>query len=279
MQYTPPSHRARNLLTCALEEARLRNDPCLVRELKVLKGECRDGMLLVQVEPGPTLLSIPQGQVMTFQDESITAEVYFNRIIEIGDRIDCVVPGNRPLDPAAPLPLEMYWIHIVYEGTRSSGGTFRQKEDGDFALRTKSGEKAERVVARHLRFELGHPFPDALCLSPGVFTIRYAGKRERKPDRVCPACGLPFEVKKRNKDRRFRVSHSPDRPFESENTPDGWHAFVFPDMKPKFVSNAEILQAIRARAFTSGQDKYDSWADLHEGSIHVSEPPRCPGAK
>ncbi|CAH2904349.1 MAG: hypothetical protein PPHEMADM_5339 [uncultured Paraburkholderia sp.] len=138
----------------------------------------------------------------------------------------------------------MYWIHIEYVGSLSEAGAFRKKEDGLFAMRTKAGEKAERIVARKLKVDFGHSFSDPMLNSPGFFQIHYADKKDRKPDRICRRCGLTFEVKKRNRDSHYRMSHSVKRPFGSENHPEGWHAFVFRDRSIHFVPNATIAQAI-----------------------------------
>lgn len=83
-------------------------------------------------------------------------------------------------------------------------------------------------------------------------------------------------MKKRNKDYHFRVSHSDGRPFESGNElgPKDWHAFVFPDMKPRFVPNALIARAIANGQFTAGHDTYDTWADVGD-AVTAYTPPRC----
>lgn len=73
---------------------------------------------------------------------------------------------------------------------------------------------------------------------------------------------MTFEIKKRNKDRHKRVSHGEARPSASENSLDGWHAFVFPDMKSCFVSNAAIAEAIANGDFKPGQDDLDQWAEV-----------------
>ena len=151
-------------------------------------------------------------------NESVSAHEYIMRVIERGDLIDVAVL------PSQPYTLDSFWISIVYEGRPSS--FFVRKDDGLFAYRAKSGEKAERRAGCDLRDKAGHPFPDVLLQSPGPFIIRYGNKRRRKPDLRCPRCGLLFEVKKRNADWKYRVSHSAERPFAPENAPSGWHACV-----------------------------------------------------
>jgi hypothetical protein len=108
--------------------------------------------------------------------------------------------------------------------------------------------------------------------------IHYRDKKMRKPDspdRRCTVCGLAIEIKKRNKDRRLRVSHSEARPFISENAADGWHAFVFPDMRPRFVANAAIAAAIAAGRCSVERDRYDSWAEINADAVEFAVPPEC----
>jgi hypothetical protein len=192
-------------------------------------------------------------------------------VLETIAMIDAVV--RPPADDR--IPVDLFWIHIVYVGEPQRAGAFSKKEDGLFAMRAKSGEKAERIVAKQLRDDFGHSFPQAMLATPGYFEIRYDGKKHRKPDRKCLVCGLTFEIKKRNRDRFFRVSHSQHRPFAHENHPTDWHAFVFPDMKPRFMSNAVIANAIASGLFDAGFDKYDSWADIRPEAAFVSAPPSC----
>jgi hypothetical protein len=245
--------------------------PALVRRLRTTRARTPNGMLLIETDCLPSALSIPCDHQMVFGTEAISALEYFHRVIERGDMIDAVLLPQI----GGAFPMSSFWIRIEYVGTPPAGGAFRKKDDGLFAMRAKAGEKAERVVARHLRDALGHSFPAGMCDSPGFFEIRYADKKRRKPDRRCLVCGLTFEIKKRNKDQFFRVSHSQGRPFASENAPQGWHAFVFPDMNPRFVPNSQIAQAIADGRFVPNEDQYDSWADIDPTAIVVSAPPRC----
>ena len=217
-------------------------------------------------------LTIRQEHKMVFGGEEVTALDYLRRVLERGDMIDCV--AGPVVD--GRIPLSLFWIHITYIGQPWEAGNFSKKEDGLFAMRAKAGEKAERIVANTLHRKFGHSFPRSLLETPGYFEIRYDGtKKLRKPDRRCLVCGLTFEIKKRNRDHRFRVSHSDGRTFSAENRPDGWHAFVFPDMKPRFMSNKVIADAIENGLFDPGSDKYDSWADIRSDAVEVSDPPSC----
>lgn len=207
-------------------------------------------------------------------DKPINAVDYFRRVIEPNDRIDIVTSGVQSIEGA--VLIDKYWIEIQYIGTpRSDEKMDRFKEDGMFAMRTKAGEKAERRTARVLVDSFGHQFPSALSQSPGCFQIYYVGKGKRKPDRICLACGLKFEVKKRNTDEYFRVSHSERRPFESENSPSDWHAFVFADMKPRFVPNTQIVAALANKQYKQGGDSYDAYAQIFSTAIGVVDPPTC----
>ncbi|QOF96877.1 hypothetical protein IFJ82_15575 (plasmid) [Novacetimonas hansenii] len=201
--------------------------------------------------------------------ESVSVHDYIKRVMEIGDLIDvAVLPGQ-------PYTLDSFWMNIVYEGNPSS--FFVRKDDGLFAYRAKSGEKAERRVGRDLRDKAGHPFPDVMLQPPGPFIIRYGNKRQRKPDLRCPRCGLLFEVKKRNADWKYRVSHSAERPFASENAPSGWHAFVFPDYKINYLPNRAIAEAIDSGHARIEKDRYDSYAELDPYTVRPSPPPPCLG--
>lgn len=206
---------------------------------------------------------------MRFGTEAITALNYFKRVIERYDLIDAVVlPATNDV-----IPIQAFWIHIEYADNRNDTETFSQKDDGLFALRTKSGEKAERVATHILRDTYRHQFDPRFYKSPGFFEIRYADKKHREPDRRCLTCGTTFEVKKRNKDHHFRVSHSTKRPFTAENDLTGWHAFVFPDMAVYFIPNVAIAQEIMANKGKPGHDQYDQWMDVDQ--INPSEPPTC----
>lgn len=271
MEHTPEEIQRMQLeerLPCDVQTLAI---PAILRRLNVIRARKDGGFLLLYTSQLPDPLVIATSGVLTFGTESITALDYFSRVIEQGDMIDAAV---FPLLNGA-FPVKSFWIHIEYAGTTENTSTFSQKDDGLFAMRAKSGEKAERVVTRILRDKFGHVFPEGMCDSPGFFEIRYTEKKFRKPDRKCLACALTFEVKKRNKDQHFRVSHSPRRSFLNENSASGWHAFVFPDMSAHFVPNAAIAQAINEGRYTQGQDQYDSWADVD--SVESNDPPHCPG--
>lgn len=271
MEYTPEEIQRLVVGEKSASEAQALDRPALIRRIRVTGFERQGGLLSLCTETLPLPLTIPEASIITFGDESVTAIEYFRRVIENGDMIDAVMLPQE----AGVFPLKSFWIRIEYVGAPSAGQKFSKKDDGLFAMRAKAGEKAERIVARTLRDKFGHAFPPGMCDSPGYFEIRYIGKKQRKPDRKCLSCDLTFEIKKRNKDHHFRVSHSNGRTFASENALDGWHAFVFPDMKPRFVINAEIVQAITDKRFRPGKDNYDSWADIDTGAVVVSDPPHC----
>lgn len=243
--------------------------PAIIRRLPIEAFEVRNGLLSLTTDALPLPLSIKGQASMTFGTETVAAIDYFRRVIEHGDMIDAVVLPQS----GDTFPMRSFWIHIEYVGKPLRARSYSKKDDGLFAMRTKAGEKGERVVTKLLRDRFGHRFPEAMCVSPGHFEIRYEGKKIRKPDRRCQVCGLTFEIKKRNRDEHLRVSHSDTRPFESENSPDGWHAFVFPDMKPRFVPNWAIALAIAERRFVAGKDMYDKWADVD--SLAPCDPPAC----
>lgn len=272
MDYTPDEilHHL-NASECTSADADRMTGHSIIRRLPVAGYEKRNGLLLLKTDALPAPLSIACDAAMTFGTETVTALDYFRRVIENGDMIDAVVQPQ--VDGA--FPMATYWIHIQYVGTPDQAGRYSKKDDGLFAMRTKAGEKGERIVTRLLRDKFGHRFQDGTCDSPGYFEIRYVGKKQRKPDRKCLACGLTFEIKKRNRDEHLRVSHSDVRPFASENSVDGWHAFVFPDMKPRFVPNAAIAQAIADGNFIAGEDRYDKWADVD--TLTPCDPPHCAG--
>ncbi len=243
--------------------------PALVRRLQIERFERHDHVLSLFTSHIAQPLFIPFYQTMTFGTETISAIDYFRQVIESGDLIDAVIHPEHD----GAFPISIYWIHIQYVGTRQEAGTFSKKDDGLFAMWTKGGEKAERVVARHLRDHFGHSFPDTNYASPGFFEIRYAGKKVREPDMKCVVCGITLEVKKRNRDKHFRVSHSIGRPFSKENSLDDWHAFVFADMKPRFIPNSEIVRAIVEGRFRPGANEYDKWADID--GVKPATPPHC----
>ncbi|MCL9845842.1 hypothetical protein [Ralstonia solanacearum] len=275
MEYTPDAIAKAQIAEIQLNDIHVAHGRSLVRRLRLSNFAVTDRRLDLVVEGLSMPLSTPANQTMVFGGESISALDYLKRVLERGDMIDAVVhpPANDRI------PVDLFWIHIVYVGEPSKAGTFSKKEDGLFAMRAKSGEKAERIVAKKLHDDFGHLFPQITLTTPGYFEIRYDEKKHRKPDRRCLACGLTFEIKKRNRDRLFRVSHSQHRPFTAENHPSGWHAFVFPDMKPRFMSNAVIANAIASGLFDAGFDRYDSWADIRPEAASVSDPPSCQPAR
>lgn len=273
VEYTPEAILKAGARDMTPAEAAFGAGPAVVRRLVTDRAKSWNELLVIRTDNLPRPLAIPVNKIMTFGSETIEAMEYFNRVIERGDMIDAALT----LPPGECFPMEAFWIRIEYVGSQESAGHFSKKDDGLFALRAKAGEKAERVVARHLRDVAGHVFPDEMCRSPGYFEIRYQDKKQRKPDRKCLACGLVFEVKKRNKDEKLRVSHSDRRPFATENSRVGWHAFVFPDMKPRYIANVAIANAIAHHRFAPGSDRYDAWADIDPDAVQMSPPPACIG--
>lgn len=269
MNYTPSSIKDRNLTERDLRDAFEISEASLVRSIKISGFKICGEKLQLITNASDRPLSIHTRKTMAFGNEKVNAIDYFRRVLEVGDKIDAVVLPSTDFEA----PIASFWIKVVYTGKPKANLKFSKKDDGLFAMRAKSGEKAERIATRFLRDEFGHPFPEALCQSPGFFEIRYEGKQSRSPDRVCPKCGLTLEVKKRNRDQRFRVSHSSRRAFTSENDMEGWHAFVFPDMWPRFVPNYAIMREIESGRFHLGRDRYDSWADLT--AIQPQRPPIC----
>lgn len=269
MEYTPAIFRGNHLKETTLANIAHGTHPILVRRIRLIGARTHNGFLLLDAQSLEKPLSIATDAVMRFGTESITALHYFQRVIERYDLIDVIILSAV----ANIIPIQTFWIHIEYVDNRRDTGMFSQKDDGLFALRTKSGEKAERVVTYLLSNTYGHHFDSRLYESPGFFQIRYTGKKHRTPDRRCLQCHITFEVKKRNKDHHFRVSHSQQRPFTSENNLTGWHAFVFPDMTVHFVPNALIAQAIMSNQGRPGHDRYDQWMDVdHLTSL---QPPLC----
>ncbi|SKC61871.1 hypothetical protein SAMN05445504_0046 [Burkholderia sp. CF099] len=269
MEYTPEEIQDLGIAEASVDDVPILNAPALIRRLRLVNRKSSGGELLMCTPQIALPLRISLDQTMKFGTETTTAGQYFRQVIERGDMIDAVIaPAINDV-----VPVMMFWIHIEYVGTPSQTGSFSKKDDGLFAMWTKSGEKAERVVARVLHDEFGHTFPAERFESPGFFEIRYEGKKIRKPDMTCLGCSLTFEVKKRNRDNHFRPSHSVGRPFDSENSRDGWHAFVFPDMEPNFLPNAAISQAIADRNFVPGSNQYDSWAQVDH--LQPIDPPHC----
>jgi hypothetical protein len=270
-EYTPEQFQPQVSSEKSPEEAVNLTRPAIIRRLHVDDRHVEGSFLTLKIHELSLPLRIPCDATMTFGTEMTTAAEYFKRVIERGDMIDAII---LPSDGTA-FPVECYWIHIEYVGDPSQAGIFSRKDDGLFAMRTKAGEKGERIVTKCLRDQFGHSFPESMFRSPGYFEIRYVGKKERKPDRRCLKCGLTFEIKKRNKDEHQRVSHSEARPFESENLLEGWHAFVFSDMTARFLSNSAIARAIREGNSKHGRDQYDEWEDVD--ALTPCDPPRCSG--
>jgi hypothetical protein len=275
MEYTPAEILRQRIQEMALSRTDEIDRPAgIFRGLKATEAKKDGDNLIIGTSTLSAPLTIPLSMVMVFGDERITAGDYARRVIERDDQLDAVLLPKAN----GVFPIFCYWIRIVYVGEPLDPRTYAKKDDGLFAMRAKSGEKAERIVARHLRDNGGHIYPINSRESPGYFEIRYAGKKKREPDspdRRCTVCGLSIEIKKRNKDQKFRVSHSEGRPFSTENAPDGWHAFVFPDMKPRFVSNAVIAQAIAEKRCRVTHDRYDSWAEIDADAIVIGTPPAC----
>lgn len=236
-----------------------------VSKLSRIKGDA----LWLTNDSGTSSLVIPSKTAMRFGTETISATEYSKRVLEQGDFIDAII--NKQV--GAIFNAEAYWVQIRYRDQPTPGMKFRRKDDGLFAMRAKAGEKAERTVASKLMMQSRHTFESTRTKSPGFFEITYANKKVRKPDLICQSCGLRFEVKKRNRDFNFRISHSRGRPFSGENNADDWHAFVFPDNSVRFVKNREIISEIQSGRAIEGSDKYDTWADVNEAKSE--EPPLC----
>lgn len=277
MPYTPNDFRSSSLDEISPSHLHRSMPPSIVRGLRIVERWHNESHLSLQAEGVPITLSIPLDQRMRFGEEVISAKEYFRRVIEEGDFIDIVTSADQPFD--GHLMMDIYWIQIRYSGdSESIAGRYQKKDDGLFAMRTKAGEKAERVATKILLSDCRHSFADAQTRSPGFFEIWYQGKKARLVDRCCSVCGVKFEIKKRNKDEYFRVSHSDKRPFQIDNQADGWHVFVFPDFRPRFVSNRLILSALRDGRYKAGRDRHDAWADIDADALHISEPPGCIGA-
>lgn len=274
MGYVPPEILALHMPESADSPmAPGRQNAAVFRRLKTVNAWFSDDghWLSFSVEGVEKPLAIERARLMRFDKETVTAAAYCKLVLEQGDLIDAVLEPEQP----DYIPIRIYWIHIQYEGTTAEARRFSKKEDGDFALRTKSGEKAERVVARDLRDRCGHVFPPRKLQPPGYFKIWYLDKGNRAPDLICESCGLVVEVKKRNRDRRYRVSHSRWRSFTSENRDNGWHAFVFADMKPRYVPNAQIARAFQNSQSSNSRDGHDTWTDIEPSAISEQPPPPC----
>lgn len=272
MEYTPDEIQRLDLDEIPASLAPGLTGPAIVRRLPLTDVRVAQGVLQITSSALSAPMFLAADHPMKFGQEIIEAFEYFKRVIEKGDLVDAAIcPQEND-----GFPTISYWIHIDYIGAPLAVGSYSKKDDGLFAMRAKAGEKAERRVTNLLRNDFGHQFPLALHFSPGVFQIYYEGKRQRKPDRTCLSCGLTVEVKKRNKDYHYRVSHSSARPFASENNvgPLDWHAFVFPDMSMEFVPNALIEQTIANNKFVPGSDRFDSWADV-DGAVSHQNPPAC----
>lgn len=272
-QYTPSQIRETGAFEVEIDRVEDIKAVSIVRRLRIDRASCTDGLFRLHTAQLARPLTIAEQQIMKFGDEQIAAREYFKRVIEQGDLIDAAVEAAD----GDGFPIRSYWIHIEYVGTAADTAKFSRKDDGDFAMRAKAGEKAERVTARYLRNEYGHIFTDDRYDSPGFFEIWYAGKKVRKPDLRCLRCGFTIEVKKRNNDQKYRISHSDSRPFAEENDPNGWHAFIFPDMSLHFASNSDILLAIAAGRSQPGNNKWDRWEDIDPAAITEHTPPVCSG--
>lgn len=273
-RYTPKMIRQRSLRDVPAPIAKYLRTASVVRRLKVLDAAFTDTGLL-KIITDHLVLTIEPHRTMKFGPETITAGLYFQRVIERGDLIDAVV---LPHVEDGSHPIEAFWIDIRYVGASPSDGWGTMKEDGQFAMRAKAGEKAERVVTRLLRDTAGHTFEEGACETPGFFEIRSKDKRIRRPDRICTCCGMTVEVKKRNHDTNFVVSHSDRRSFHTENAAHGVHAFVFADMQPRFVANSDIARALVNGRYQNGQGSHDRWAEINPDAVRVIDAPRCAGA-
>jgi hypothetical protein len=252
--------------TTAADVIRQCAEVSVVRRLRLLGGRRDGGSLVLEFDGAPSVEMDAQA-LMRFGTETVRVDEYVKRVLEPGDFVDVVIEPHVP-------SCRWIWIHIEYEDERLAGLEFAAKDDGLFAMRARAGEKAESIVRRILeRCDPPHRFAAPLETSDR-FVIRYRDKKRRAPDLKCSACGVAFEVKKRNRDRQFRISHSTRRPFETENAASDWHVFVFPDMTTHFVSNAEIHAALAAGRVRRASDRYDSWADLLP-PVAVAEPPVC----
>jgi hypothetical protein len=275
VDYLPAQYRNVPLVVGEITDLVQRvQQPSIIRNVKLVSRDwnLESQKLTLGFEGLVQTITVPGDRLMKFGSETISMIEYFRRTVERNDLLDFII------DPTLPDQVAYFWIHIEYIGEKSDTGKFSEKDDGLFALRAKAGEKAERLVVRKLVQDFGHSYPDEITRATGTFQIWYKGKKNRKPDRVCSCCGLAVEVKKRNKDRKYRISHSVHRPFQGENVPGGWHAFVFPDMGIHFVSNRHIYDLLKAGAYSEGADQYDAWVDLNQG-LDETDPPVCNGSQ
>lgn len=272
MEYIPYHYKGKNLAQ-ASAEALLQpvKTLTLVRRVRLKEATKQGSNLVLSFDELPSQpLLLPCDHVMQYGDEGITAFQYCKHAVEKGDLLDFI------LDPACPHRVSYFWVHTVYRG-KPKNKRSSWKEDGLFVFRAKSGEKAERHVARDLVARYGHSFPQERLETPGYFEIYYQGKRERRPDLVCSTCGLVVEAKKRNFDRKYRISHSTSRTFLKENPPKGWHAFVMLDMNIHYVPNEQIISLIQQMKYRENdtQDPYDSWLELFPSEVKPQTPPYC----
>ena len=271
-EYIPHPYKDKNLLKASVSDLlKPVNTLSIVRGVRLLKATKQGNKLNLYLDGlSSQPLSLPCDHVMRYGDWNLSVFEYYKHAVETGDLLDFI------LDPACPHRVPYFWVHTVYrdklQGKRNSW-----KEDGLFVFRTKSGEKAERHVARELVENYGHSFPRDRLETPGYFEIYYQGKRERQPDLVCSKCKLVVEVKKRNFDNKYRISHSSARTFLKENDPEGWHAFVMKDMGILYVSNDQIIRLIQERKYKENDaaDPYDSWLELFTTEVKPQTPPRC----
>jgi hypothetical protein len=265
-EYLPSQYRSVGLAALDPTEIVGATRPGVARRLRIVDA-VGDDPIDVTFAEAPVAIRLAAQTAMTFGTEVVTIGEYFKRVLLRGDLVDLIVGDAGDVS--------YIWIHIDYEDTPTPGLHFSAKDDGLFALRARAGEKAERMVRQHLESgNVGHLF-DPLPLKSDRFVIRYHGKKARRPDLRCVQCGLKFEVKKRNRDRHFRISHSDGRPFWQENAEEDWHAFVFPDRSMVFVPNSQILGHLESGMFTTGADRYDAWADIHQ-PLGAAAAPRCP---
>jgi len=270
--YVPPDYLNLNLVEGPiLNLCRPVDEPTIVREVRCTGASFSEDKknLLLQIYTLDQPVLISASKNMRFGNESITARDYFKRVIELDDFVDFILlPGSLP-------HVSCFWIHIKYVGSKPDDLTFSKKDDGLFSMNAKSGEKAERRVAQRLSEKFGHSYPDEKLQGNGCFEIRYTNKKKRSPDLICSVCQLQIEVKKRNKDEKFRISHSRSRPWKEENGPLGWHALVFPDMSIHFVSNQQITKLLNSNSYVDGRNQYDAWADLDKALVQEEAPPLC----
>lgn len=270
-EYVPSAFKATNLQVGQPSDLiRPVSQTTVVRRVKLLNIKGKAGRLYkLEFDDVPSAVPVNPKSVMEFGGESVTIEEYIWRAVEKNDLLDLILEPNK-----SPQATHL-WVHIDYLEERPDDSDFSEKDAGLFGMRTKAGEKAERLVARELVATYGHRYPSSRLEGAGVFQITYTGKKKRKPDLVCTACQLHVEAKKRNRDRRYRISHSDGRPFQRENKPDGWHAFVFPDRTIHYVPNKAIITLLRQGYYTAGRDRHDAWADLDSNKVQEVPPPHC----